>query len=169
MNQTEIVNLLTNSGIKVCGIDNNFIYFQDPSCILPAFDTFVGYAWTAIVVLTAFMLLGWAVLYMRNGVKIDSLFKNAKSIILIFSILSVVIPIINFIYGGNLFEKYSQSQETTCENQYKLCETHKVSRQEVDKLYEQRKAKLRMSDEYFLYENFSVTVSDEDDFEANYE
>lgn len=161
METSNIINILSNSGIKVCGADSEFLYFQDPSCVLPAFDTFVGYAWTVICLLTAFMLLGWAILYIRNGVKIDSLFKNAKSVILIFSVLSIVIPIINYMYGGNLFEKHSNSENITCEDQYKLCETHKVSLSKINELYNQRKANLKISDEYFLYENFNVTVSDE--------
>ncbi|MBR3511281.1 MAG: hypothetical protein IKN73_04450 [Alphaproteobacteria bacterium] len=161
MDTIQIVNILKNSGIQVCGSDGAYIYYQDPSCILPVFDKFVGYAWTIILVLTAFMLLGWAILYIRNGVRLDTVFKNAKSLLLMFATLAVVIPAINFIYGGTLFKKFSNSEYTTCENQYKFCKTQKVSINKINKLYEQRNAHLSRSDEYLLYEDFRVIVSEE--------
>ena len=82
MNRADIINNLINSGLTNIGMDNNYVYFDDPSCIFPAFETLLNYAWIVILVLTAFMLLGWAVLYIKNGVKINSVFNNAKSLIL---------------------------------------------------------------------------------------
>ena len=145
MEQETIKTLLTNSGLKVFNIDANFVYFEDPSCIFPAFDTVFHYAWLAVIILTGIMLFGWAVLYIKNGVKIDTLFNNAKTVILILCILGVVKPIVNIIYGDDLFGQQ--------------CEVKQVSRAAVNELLEMRNKKLGKSDENLLYENFSVIDS----------
>ena len=145
MEETTIINLLTNSGLKVFGVDSNFIYFEDPSCIFPAFDTLLEYAWIAILVFVAIMLFGWGVLYIKNGVKIDTLFNKAKTVILILCILGVVKPIVNLVYGDNLFARQ--------------CEVKQVSRAAVNELLEMRNKKLGKSDANLLYENFSVIDS----------
>jgi len=145
MDETTIFNLLNNSGLKVFGVDSDFIYFEDPSCIFPAFDTLLEYAWIAIMVLLAIMLFGWAVLYIKNGIKINTVFNNAKSIILIMGVLAAVKPIVNFVYGDNLFGRQ--------------CEIKQVSRATVNELLEQRNKKLGKSDENLLYENFSIIDS----------
>ena len=145
MEETTILNLLTNSGLNVFGMDSDFIYFEDPACIFPAFDTFLEYAWIAIIVLVAIMLFGWGVLYIKNGVKIDTLFNNAKTVILILCILGVVKPIVNLVYGDNLFARQ--------------CEVKQVSRAAVNELLEIRNKKLGKSDANLLYENFSMIDS----------
>lgn len=145
MEQETIYNLLTNSGFEKVLVDSDFVYFQDPSCIFPAFDTLLEYAWIAILIFLAIMLLGWGVIYIKNGVKIDTLFNNAKTIILILGILGAVKPIINFIYGDNLFGQQ--------------CEIKQVSRAAVNELLEMRNKKLGKSDENLLYENFNVIDS----------
>ena len=145
MEQTTIINLLTNSGLNVFGMDSDFIYFEDPSCIFPAFDTILEYAWIAIMVLLAIMLFGWGMLYIKNGVKIETLFNNAKTIILILCILGVVKPIVNLVYGDNLFGRQ--------------CEVKQVSIAAVNELLEMRNKKLGNSDANLLYENFSMTDS----------
>ena len=100
-----IVNLLTNSGLTVIGMDNDFLYLEDPSCIFPVFDTILNYAWIVILVLTAFMLLGWGVLYIKNGVKVDDLFKNASKLAKLNDIFEVrpgeVIPLDGIIIKGS--------------------------------------------------------------------
>lgn len=145
MDETTIINLLNNSGLKVFGFDSDFIYFEDPSCIFPAFDTLLEYAWIAILVFTAIMLFGWGVLYIKNGVKIDTLFNNAKTLILVLCILGVVKPIVNLVYGDNLFGQQ--------------CEVKQVSRAAVNELLELRNKKLGKSDENILYENFNIVDS----------
>lgn len=145
MEELTIVNLLTNSGFEKVLIDADFVYFQDPSCIFPAFDTILEYAWIAILVFVAIMLFGWGVLYIKNGVKIDTLFNNAKTVILILCILGAVKPIVNIIYGDNLFARQ--------------CEIKQVSRAAVNELLEMRNKKLGNSDKNLLYENFSVIDS----------
>ena len=145
MDETTIINLLKNSGLNVFGMDSDFIYFQDPSCIFPAFDTLLEYAWIAILVFVGIMLFGWGVLYIKNGIKINTLFNNAKTIILILCILGVVKPIVNLVYGDNLFGQQ--------------CEVKQVSRVAVNELLEMRNKKLGKSDANLLYENFNVVDS----------
>lgn len=145
MDETTIFNLLNNSGLKVFGVDSDFIYFEDPSCIFPAFDTLLEYAWIAIMVMLAIMLFGWAVLYIKNGIKINTVFNNAKIIILILGILGAVKPIVNFVYGDNLFGRQ--------------CEVKQVSHATVNELLEQRNKKLGKSDTNLLYENFNIVDS----------
>lgn len=142
MNEATILHLLQNAGFKVFGMDSNFVYFEDPSCILPAFDTILNYAWIAILILTAFMLFGWAALYIKNGTNINNIFNNAKSLILVFAVLSVVKPVVNFIYGENLFARG--------------CDTKQVALTEVNKLLEMRNQTFAKSDEAMLYESFDV-------------
>ena len=145
MDETTIINLLTNSGLKVFGIDSDFIYFEDPSCIFPAFDTILEYAWIAILVMVAIMLFGWGMLYIKNGIKIDTVFNNAKTLILILCILGVVKPIVNIVYGKNLFAQQ--------------CEIKQVSKAAVNELLEARNKKLGTSDEHLLYEGFNMIDS----------
>ncbi len=103
MDNVTIINLLTNSGLNVFGIDDRFVYFQDPSCIFPAIDAFLDFAWIVVLVFTAIMLFGWGALYIKNGANINTIFNNAKTVILIFCVFALVKPIVNVIYGDNLF------------------------------------------------------------------
>ena len=141
----KILLLLKNSGLNVHGVDSNFIYFDDPSCIYTAFDNILHYAWIVILVLTGIMLFGWALLYIKNGVKINDLFNNAKTIILIFCVLSLVKPIVNFIYGDNLFGRN--------------CEVMKASLTSVQELLNVRNKTLSNVDENSLYESFDMVDS----------
>lgn len=152
MDEITIVNLLTNSGLKVFGIDNTYIYFEDPSCIFPAFDSLLHYAWIVIFVLTAFMLLGWGMLYIKNGVKINTLFNNAKALILIFCILSVVKPMVDFVYCGSIFNR-------DCGLFAKQCEIKHVTKASVQELLDLRKKKFGKSDQAMLYETFDLIDS----------
>ena len=140
--ESNIINLLTNSGLKVIGMDNDFLYIEDPSCIFPVFDTILEYAWMVILVLTAFMLLGWGVLYIKNGIKIDDFFKNARSLILILLAFSVIKPAVNLVYGDNLFEKQ--------------CNIEKISLENVKELLGTRNKNLSKSKDMELYESFNV-------------
>ena len=145
MDKLTVYNLLTNSGFEKVHIDSDFIYFQDPSCIFPAFDTFLEYAWIVILVLTAVIIFGWGVLYIKNGIKINTVFNNAKTLLLILCILGAVKPIVTIIYGKDLFAQQ--------------CEIKQVSRASVDELLEIRNKKLGKSDENLLYENFNMIDS----------
>ena len=101
MNASEIRRLLENSGVRVLDADLTSVSIEDPSCILRGFETFINYAWIIIVAVTAFLLLGWAISLIR-GAKND-IVKNMRSLFLIFAALSLVKPILNTIYQGDLF------------------------------------------------------------------
>ena len=149
--EQQIINALTNSGLDIVRISPDFIYIKDPSCILPTFDTFLEYAWLAILVMFAFMILGWAVLYIKNGIKATTAFNNFKTLILVLGILACVKPIVNIVYGKDLFAKG--------------CDVIQISRDKVEELYEIRNMKMgNKSDEYLLYETFNVTDSASIDF-----
>ena len=147
MNDTTIVNLLTNSGLKVVGIDSSFISIEDPACIFPAFDAFLHYAWVVIFILTGIMLFGWGVLYIFKGAKMDSIFHNIKSLVLIFAVLSLVKPIVDVVYGDNLFEQQ--------------CEVKQIDRAQVDELLNLRNKKLGESDKYILDAVNSMTQAEQ--------
>ena len=145
MEEAVIKNLLTNSGLKVISIDSSFISIEDPACIFPAFDAILDYAWIVVLILTGIMLFGWAILYIFKGVKIESIYHNAKSLVLIFAVLSLVKPIVDVVYGDNLFEQQ--------------CEIKQISRKQVDKLLNLRTKNLGKSDNYLLNETFDVIDS----------
>lgn len=145
MENATIVNLLNNSGLKVIGIDNSFIYIQDPSCIFPAFDAVFNFATTVALLFVAIMLFGWGLLYIKNGIKINTVFNNAKALILIFAIFGLTKPIVNFIYGDNLFARQ--------------CETKQISLTKVQELLSAREKKFGQYDNAENYEIFNITDS----------
>ena len=101
MNTETIIRLLKNSGINVIGSDSVSVYIEDPSCILRGFETFIEYAWIIITAVTAVLLFGWAVSLIR-GAK-NNIFTNLRNLIIMFATLSMVIPIVNVIWGDDLF------------------------------------------------------------------
>lgn len=126
MNVDTILKLLQNSGFHGLRADAEFIYMEDPSCILRSFETFVEYAWFCIMVLTGVLLCGWAISMLR-GAKND-IFTNLRNLIIIFGALTLVRPILNLIYGDDLFARG--------------CKTIAVSIEETTKLLDARNAKL---------------------------
>lgn len=103
MNPETVRRLLENSGYIVFDVDAEHIVIEDPACILRSFSTFIEYAWIVITVLLGLMLAGWAISMIR-GAKND-IFTNLRNLILIFGILSAVVPIVNFVYGDDLFAR----------------------------------------------------------------
>ena len=101
MNTELIVRLLKNSGINVIDANSATVYIEDPSCILRGFETFIEYAWIIITAVTGVLLFGWAISLIR-GAKND-IFTNLRNLIIMFATLSMVIPIVNLIWGGDLF------------------------------------------------------------------
>ncbi len=101
MDTETILRLLTNSGFNILGADNTYIYLEDPACITRAFQTFAEYAWIIINVITGMLIFGWAISMIR-GAK-NNLLINARNLILIMGTLSITGPIVNAIYGGDLF------------------------------------------------------------------
>lgn len=103
MNTETIVRLLKNSGINVIGADSTSVFIEDPSCILRGFETFIEYAWVIITAVTGVLLFGWAISLIR-GAKND-IFTNLRNLIIMFATLSMVIPIVNLIWGDDLFAR----------------------------------------------------------------
>ena len=101
MNTDTIIRLLQNSGINVIGADASSVYIEDPSCILRGFETFIEYAWIIITAVTGVLLFGWAVSMIR-GAKND-IFTNLRNLTIMFATLAMVIPIVNMIWGDDLF------------------------------------------------------------------
>lgn len=102
MNNIEhIRKLLESAGLRVIGIDDTFFYLEDPSCVLRSFQTFLEYAWAVLALFTGGLIIGWGVSMIR-GAKND-IKQNFRNLILIFGILSAAGPILNVIYGGDLF------------------------------------------------------------------
>lgn len=143
MNVEQIARLLTNSGIRVLGLsaDGQFIYIEDPSCILRSFETFIEYAWIIIVCLTVVMLAGWAISMIR-GAKND-IFSNLRNLTLIFAVLGLTVPIVNVIWGGDLFARG--------------CRRISVPVSDVQKILAARNDKLKSRGEYDLYEQLSIS------------
>lgn len=126
MNVDTILKLLQNSGFHGLRADAEFIYMEDPSCILRSFETFAEYAWFCIMVLTGVLLCGWAISMLR-GAKND-IFTNLRNLIIIFGVLTLTRPILNLIYGDDLFARG--------------CKTIAVSIEDTNKLLDARNAKL---------------------------
>lgn len=139
MNTDTILRLLKNSGFHGLHADAEFIYMEDPSCILRSFETFIEYVWVIITALTGLLLFGWALSKIR-GAKND-IFSNMINLILIFGVLAVAKPVINVIYGDNLFGMG--------------CKTISVSIKDMNKLLELRKDTLKNATDD-LYENIDI-------------
>ena len=124
-----ILKLLKNSGFNVLGTDGVFIHLEDPSCILRGFETFIEYAWLAIMSITGLLLFGWAISMIR-GAKYDSIFINLRNLVLIFGILSAVKPIVNVVWGDDVFARgcrtisveISEIQKTVAANNLRFTE-----------------------------------------------
>lgn len=140
METETIFRLLTNSGFRILGSDGASIYLEDPSCILRSFQTFAEYAWVIITCLTGVLIFGWAVSMIR-GSKND-IFINLRNLTLIFGILSAAGPIINMIYGGDLFGRG--------------CRTITVQISDINKLLKTRNLTMTARDQYNLYEELNI-------------
>lgn len=140
MNTDIIIRLLQNSGFHILGMDGTFLYLEDPSCILRSFETFIEYAWFVIFCITGLFLFGWAISMIR-GAKTDY-FTNLRNLIIMFGVLSAAIPIVNLIWGDDLFARG--------------CRTIKVSLAEVNEILDARNLELSKYDEFKLYENIDI-------------
>lgn len=140
MNIDTILRLLKNSGFRVLDANDAFIQLEDPSCILRSFEVFLDYAWIAITFITGLLLFGWAISMIR-GAKND-IFTNLKNLTIIFGILTATKPIVNLIWGGDLFARG--------------CKTISVSTVEVRRLLDARNLKLAERNESDLFEEFNI-------------
>lgn len=139
--------MLERSGLRVTGIEDNFIYLEDPSCILRGFETFLGYAWDALLLITVFLIIGWAISLIR-GAKND-IINNMKNLVLIFGIITVLPLILNMVYGGDLIGRG--------------CKTLKVSVGEVNEILA-AKAETKSLDAS-LYEDIDIYDSGPNNFQ----
>lgn len=96
-----IKRLLENTGLHVYGVTDGNIVIEDPSCVVRGFEQFFNDAWIALTVITGFMIVVWGIAKIR-GAKISEM-NNMKSLLMIFLVLSAMVPILNLMYGGNLF------------------------------------------------------------------
>ena len=139
MDIEQILRLMQNAGFRVHGADAQFIYIEDPACVLRAFATFAEYARLAVVGVTGLLLFGWAISMIR-GAKND-IFTNLRNLILIMGIVSAAGPIINVIFGDDLFRRG--------------CSTAQISIADVQEMLAARNTRLaRQSDD--LYEEFDI-------------
>lgn len=136
-----ILRLLKNSGFHGLRADAQNIYMEDPTCILRAFETFIDYAWLAISFITALLIFGWGIALIR-GAKYDNMLTNVRNLILIFGTLTIAKPIINYIYGDDLFGRG--------------CNIITVSIDNTKKLLDARNEKLKNKNQFDLYENISI-------------
>ena len=140
MNTETALRLLKNAGFHILGTDGSFIYLEDPSCILRSFETFIEYAWTAIFFITGMLLFGWAMSMIR-GAKND-LINNIRNLMLIFGTLTLAVPIMNLIYGDNLFARG--------------CRTIRVAHNDVERVLDARSAQLTPHGGTELYDDIEI-------------
>lgn len=141
MNTATALRLLKNAGFHGLRADSQYIYMEDPSCILRSFETFLEYVWIAITVITGFLLVGWAISLIR-GAKYQNIFINLKNLLVLFLTLTLVRPVVNLIYDGDLFAHG--------------CQTISISIQEMNELLDLRKQNLSAYNEFNIYENIEI-------------
>lgn len=101
MNNTyDIIKMLERAGMHVNGADEEFIYIEDPGCVIRGFQSFLENAWLVLAFITVALVMIWGI-SMISGAKND-IKNNFKTIVLIFGILTASGPILNLIYGGDL-------------------------------------------------------------------
>ena len=120
------------------GIDNSYLYLEDPSCVLRSFETFIDYAWIAITCIVGVFLFGWAISMIR-GAKTDY-FTNLRNLIIMLGTLSAGGFIVNLIWGDDLFARG--------------CRTIRVSVDELNTVLDMRNAQLSQYNEFNFYEHF---------------
>lgn len=140
MNTEQIVRLLQNADFHVLGVDDSYLYLEDPSCILRSFETFFEYAWIVILFITGVFLFGWGISMIR-GAKVDY-FTNLRSLIIMLCTLSLGMPIVNVIWGDYLFARG--------------CRTIRVSLGEITEILNMRDSELEKFQEFNFYENMEI-------------
>ncbi len=141
MNTETILRLLNNSGFHRVSMDSEFVYMEDPSCVIRSFETFLDYAWVAMAAITAFLLTGWAISLIR-GAKYDNLFTNLRNLTFLFLGMTLVPTLVNFIYGGDLFARG--------------CDIINIPVSEINELIKLRQEKLSDFSEFDIFENINI-------------
>ncbi len=139
MEPETIVRLLKNSGFRVLGADYTHIYMEDPSCILRSFATFAEYAWIIIAFITGILITGWGISMIR-GAKND-IAINIRNLAIMFGTLAAVVPIINTIWGDDLFARG--------------CRTIKVETSQIKQILDTKNLKMTPRGDD-LYEEFDI-------------
>jgi len=143
MNIDRMIVLLENSGIRVLNISGEMILLEDPTCWTRSIEQVMTYLWIGIAVLTAFLLLGWAVSLIRRGEGVGGMAENFKTLVLVLFITSAAMPIANAIWGGDLFGQG--------------CKEIAVPMEKVQEIIDAaRNARLAAFDEDNLYEEFDI-------------
>lgn len=140
MDITTIVQLLTNAGFNVKGVNatKTHLLIEDPSCIMRNFQTFLEYAWVILCLITAILLFGWAISMIR-GAKTD-ITTNIRNLVIIFGVLSATGPIVNLIYGDDLMAR--------------TCHIVQIPLNDVQKILDARNSQLSQNDN--LFENLDI-------------
>jgi hypothetical protein len=122
------------------------VIVEDPSCIIRSFEIFAHYAWIAISVLTGLLFAGWGVSMIR-GAQHD-FFTNMRNLALILGILTATGPIINYVYGDDLFARG--------------CRQIIIPIADINRMLAAREEKLAERDQMDLYEEFDIYDSGAD-------
>jgi len=102
MNDMQMIfRLLQNAGFRIIGSDGTNIIIEDPTCILRSFVTFAEYAWLVLLGLTGVLLIGWALSMIRGAP--NDIIVNMRNLVMIMGVLTAAGPIINVVYGDDLF------------------------------------------------------------------
>lgn len=139
-----ISRLLTNSGIKVLGFDDAYLYIEDPNCVVRSFQTFFEYAWIVLLFITGILLAGWAWAMIRGSknAQLDLVASNLRNLVLIFGTIGAVPVIVNTIYGDDLIGQACKQVDLPLENVYNLLNL--------------RRAQMERYDEFRLYEDIDI-------------
>lgn len=145
MEPNTILRLLSNAGFyNLSVVDGQYIQMENPSCVFRGFETFLEYAWIALVFITGMLLFGWAVAMIRThkNAELQSVTENLRNLLLIFGVIALVKPIANLVAGGDIFSAG--------------CGTITVSIDEINKIIDTKKLKLKNASEYDLYEDLRI-------------
>jgi hypothetical protein len=146
MNTDTVIRLLRNSGFYGIVVNTDSVIVEDPSCIIRSFEIFAHYAWIAISVLTGLLFAGWGVSMIR-GAQHD-FFTNMRNLALILGILTATGPIINYVYGDDLFARG--------------CRQITIPIADINRMLAAREEKLAERDQMDLYEEFDIYDSGAD-------
>ncbi len=146
MNTDTVIRLLRNSGFHGIVVNTDSVIVEDPSCIIRSFEIFAHYTWIAISVLTGLLFAGWGVSMIR-GAQHD-FFTNMRNLALILGILTATGPIINYVYGDDLFARG--------------CRQITIPIADINRMLAAREEKLAERDQMDLYEEFDIYDSGAD-------
>jgi GH24 family phage-related lysozyme (muramidase) len=135
-----ILHHLENSGFRVLGSDGVFIWLEDPTCFVRSLEGFVDIAWIVITAFAGVLLFGWGVSLIR-GAKGD-IATNIRNLFLIFGILAASRPIVNMIWGDDLFARG--------------CSVVQVPVEKVNEIISSAKLRLKSQTENALFEEIDI-------------